>query len=291
MRVGFVGLGNMGGSMAANIANAGHDTVVYDVRDVAVDGVLDRASGARAAASLAAVARDAEVIGVVVIDDAQVEAVTLGPEGLVACAPPGAVIAVHSTVHPGTVQRVARAAESAGRGVRVLDAPISGGVQGARDATLCIMVGGDADAFDRARPVFESAGNLVLHLGAVGAGLAAKRGIGIHGLSWGGYITLLGAAEGRRLAIAADVDLDTLNRILEHTGTLSPMMRDFVATRGGHGVYAGDLAPLIAIGEKDMRVTLELAAELGLDLAVSGATAAHIAEAFGAEPDQQGGDV
>ena len=168
----------------------------------------------------------------------------------------------------------------------MLDAPISGGVQGARDATLCIMVGGDADAFDRARPVFDSAGNLVLHLGAVGAGLAAKL---VRNLI--GYITLLGAAEGRRLAIAADVDLDTLNRILEHTGTLSPMMRDFVATRGGHGVYAGDLAPLIAIGEKDMRVTLELAAELGLDLAVSGATAAHIAEAFGAEPDQQGGDV
>jgi 3-hydroxyisobutyrate dehydrogenase-like beta-hydroxyacid dehydrogenase len=286
MRVGFVGLGNMGGSMAANIANAGHDTVVYDVRGEAVDGVLDRAPAARAAASLAEVARDAEVIGVVVIDDAQVEAVTLGSEGLVACAPPGAVIAVHSTVHPGTVQRVARVAESDGRGVRVLDAPISGGVQGARDATLCIMVGGDADAFDRARPVFESAGNLVLHLGAVGAGLAAKL---VRNLI--GYITLLGAAEGRRLAIAADVDLDTLNRILEHTGTLSPMMRDFVATRGGHGVYAGDLAPLIAIGEKDMRVTLELAAELGLDLAVSGATAAHIAEAFGAEPDHQGGDV
>ena len=120
----------------------------------------------------------------------------------------------------------------------------------------------------------------------VGAGLAAKL---VRNLI--GYVTLLGAAEGRRLAIAADVDLDTLNRILDHTGTLSPMMRDFVATRGGHGVYAGDLAPLVAIGEKDMRVTLELAAELGLDLAVSGATAAHIAEAFGAEPDQQGGDV
>jgi 3-hydroxyisobutyrate dehydrogenase-like beta-hydroxyacid dehydrogenase len=285
MRVGFVGLGNMGGSMAANIANAGHDTVVYDVRADAVGGVLDRAPGARAAASLAEVARDAEVIGVVVIDDAQVEAVTLGPEGLVACAPPGAVIAVHSTVHPATVQRVARAADSAGRRVRVLDAPISGGVQGARDATLCIMVGGDAEAYEQARPVFDSAGNLVLHLGAVGAGLAAKL---VRNLI--GYITLLGAAEGRRLAVAADVDLDTLNRILEHTGTLSPMMRDFVASRGGHGVYAGDLAPLIAIGAKDMRVTLELAAELGLDLAVSEATALHIAEAFGAEPDPELGD-
>jgi 3-hydroxyisobutyrate dehydrogenase-like beta-hydroxyacid dehydrogenase len=279
----------MGGAMAANIANAGHDVVVFDVRAAAVDAVIGQAPGARGARSLADVAEHADVIGVVVVDDAQVEAVTFGDAGLVALARPGAVIAVHSTVHPATVQRVAAAAGAAGRRVAVLDAPISGGVQGARGATLCIMVGGDPAAFERARPVFESAGNLVLHLGDVGAGLAAKLARNLIG-----YITLLGAAEGRRLATAAGVDLETLNRILDHTGTLSPMMRDFVATRGGHGVYAGDLAPLIAIGDKDMRVTLEVAAELGLDLDVSRATAAHISEAFGAEafgaepPDNEG---
>jgi 3-hydroxyisobutyrate dehydrogenase-like beta-hydroxyacid dehydrogenase len=278
-RVGFVGLGNMGGAMAANIANAGHDVVVFDVREAAIDAVIEQAPGARAASSLADVAEHADVIGVVVVDDAQVDAVTVGDGGLVAPARPGAVIAVHSTVHPATVQRAAAAAGRAGRGVAVLDAPISGGVQGARDATLCIMVGGDAAAFERARPVFESAGTLVLHLGDVGAGLAAKLARNLIG-----YITLLAAAEGRRLATAAGVDLETLNLILDHTGTLSPMMRDFVATRGGHGVYAADLAPLVAIGEKDMRVTLEVAAELGLDLEVSRATATHIAEAFGVEP-------
>ncbi len=282
-RVGFVGLGNMGGAMAANVANAGHDVVVFDVADAAVANVVAQAPSARAAASLAAVAAHADVIGVVVVDDAQVEVVTLGDGGLVANARPGTVIAVHSTVHPATVQRVAEEARAAGRGVAVLDAPISGGVQGARDATLCIMVGGEAAAFERARPVFESAGNLVLHLGDVGAGLAAKLARNLIG-----YVTLLGAAEGRRLATAAGVDLEVLHRILEHTGTLSPMMRDFLSTRGGHGVYAGDLAPLIAIGTKDMRVTLELAAELGVELAVSDATAVHIAEAFGAEPDQEG---
>jgi 3-hydroxyisobutyrate dehydrogenase-like beta-hydroxyacid dehydrogenase len=280
-RVGFVGLGNMGGAMAANIANAGHDVVLYDVRDEAVESVVAQAPSARAAVSLTAIAEHAEVIGVVVVDDAQVEEVTLGDAGLLARARPGTVIAVHSTVHPATVQRVAAAARTAGRGVDVLDAPISGGVQGARGATLCIMVGGEVAAFERARPVFESAGNLVLHLGDVGAGLAAKLARNLIG-----YVTLLGAAEGRRLATAAGVDLDVLHQILDHTGTLSPMMRDFLATRGGHGVYARDLTPLIAIGSKDMRVTLELAAELGVDLPVSDETAAHIAEAFGAEPDQ-----
>src|SRR5512142_1823406 len=98
MRVGFVGLGNMGGAMAANIAAAGHDVAVFDVREAAVAAAVDRAPAARAARSLAEVADGAEIVGVVVVDDAQVEAVMLGPDGLLARAPEGAVVAVHSTV-------------------------------------------------------------------------------------------------------------------------------------------------------------------------------------------------
>jgi 3-hydroxyisobutyrate dehydrogenase len=276
MKVGFVGLGNMGGAMAANIAVRGHEVAVFDVDAGAVAAVAARVPGVRAVGSLTEVADGADVIGVAVVDDAQVEAVTLGAAGLLAHAPAGAALAVHSTVHPRTVRRVAAAARGAGRAVAVLDAPVSGGVQGARDATLCIMVGGDAAAFERARPVFECAGNLVLHLGDVGAGLAAKLARNLIG-----YVTLVGAAEGRRLAAAAGLDPDVLHRILDHTGTLSPMMRDFASTRGGHDVYAADLAPLVAIGAKDMAVTLDYARDLGLDLDVSEATAAHIAEAFG----------
>jgi 3-hydroxyisobutyrate dehydrogenase len=279
MRVGFVGLGNMGGAMARNIAARGHEVAVFDVRADAVDAVVAEAPSVRPARSLGEVADGAEVIGVAVVDDAQVEAVTLGPHGLLAQAPAGAALAVHSTVHPRTVRRVEAAARGAGRAVAVLDAPISGGVQGARDATLCIMVGGDADAFERARPVFEAAGNLVLHVGDVGAGLAVKLARNLVG-----YVTLVGAAEGRRLAAASGLDVAVLDRILEHTGTLSPMMRDFVSTPGGHDVYSADIGPLVAIGAKDMRITLEYAQELGIDLDVSEATAAHIAEAFGADP-------
>ena len=278
MRVGFVGLGNMGGAMAVNVANAGHDVAVFDVRTDAADAVVARAPSMRVAGSLADVADGAEVVGVVVVDDQQVEAVTLGADGLLAHVGEGGVVAVHSTVHPRTVHRVAAAASDAARGVDVLDAPVSGGVQGARDATLCVMVGGDVAAFERARPVFECEGDLVLHLGGVGTGLAAKLARNLVG-----YVELLGAAEGRRLAAVAGVDLDVLTRILEHTGTLSPMMRDFAGTRGGHSVYAENLEPLVAIGRKDMQVTLEYAQELGLDLDVSAATAAHIAEAFGAD--------
>jgi 3-hydroxyisobutyrate dehydrogenase len=279
MRVGFVGLGNMGGAMAVNIANRGHDVTVFDVQADAVAAVVEQARTVRRAASLAEVADGAEVIGVAVVDDEQVETVTLGAHGLLAHAPAGAALAVHSTVHPRTVRRVEAAAHGAGRAVAVLDAPVSGGVQGARDATLCIMVGGDVAAFERARPVFESAGNFVVHVGEVGAGLAAKLARNLIG-----YVTLVGAAEGRRLAAAAGLDADVLTRILDHTGTLSPMMRNFIATPGGHTVYSGNVEPLVAIGSKDMSVTLDFARELGLDLDVSEATATHIAEAFGVDP-------
>jgi 3-hydroxyisobutyrate dehydrogenase len=279
VKVGFVGLGNMGGAMAVNIANRGHDVSLFDVRPDAVAAVAGQAPSARATGSLAEVADCAEVIGVAVVDDEQVEAVTLGAHGLLAHAPAGAALAVHSTVHPNTVRRVAAAARGAGRAVAVLDAPVSGGVQGARDATLCIMVGGDEAAFERARPVFEAAGDFVVRVGDVGAGLAAKLARNLIG-----YVTLVGVAEGRRLAAAAGLDAEVLHRILDHTGTLSPMMRDFVATPGGHAVYSTNVEPLVAIGRKDMSVTLDFARELGLELEVSEATAAHIAEAFGVDP-------
>src|ERR1019366_8493412 len=169
MRVAWIGLGNMGLPMAANVLGAGHELAVFDVR---ADAVAELAGpGVRTATSAADAARDAEVVDVVVLDGPQVEAATTGPDGVFAGAAPGAVIAVHSTVLPSTVDAVATAAPA---GVTVLDAPVSGGVRGARAGTLCVMVGGPRDAFDQARPVLDAVGDLVLHLGDRGAGLAAK---------------------------------------------------------------------------------------------------------------------
>ena len=270
MRVGFVGVGNMGGAMAANALAAGHEVTVCDARADAVDALV--AMGASAAASPRAAAAEADVVSVVVMSGAQVEAVCLRPNGVLAGAREGAVVAVHSTVHPRSVQAVADAAPA---GIAVLDAPISGGVQGARAATLCLMVGGDADAFGRAQPVFASMGNLVLHLGPLGTGLGAKLARNLVG-----YITLLGAAEGNALAAAAGVDVDTLYRIEEHTGTLSPMMQSLMRVPGGDDVYAADLQPLIDLSEKDLDVTLEYAADLGLELPATKLTRDRIAEAL-----------
>ena len=270
MRVGFVGVGNMGGAMAANALAAGHDVTVYDARGDAVDALV--ALGARAGSSPRAVAAGADVVSIVVMTGAQVESVCLRPDGVLIGAPTGAVVAVHSTVHPRSVHAVA---DVAPEGVAVLDAPISGGVQGARAGTLCLMVGGDADAFARARPVFEAMGDLVLHLGPLGTGLGAKLARNLVG-----YITLLGAAEGNALAAAAGVDLAALYRIEEHTGALSPMMQSLMSVPGGDDVYAANLQPLVDLSEKDLDVTLEYAADLGVDLPATKLTRGRIAEAL-----------
>ena len=116
-------------------------------------------------------------------------------------------------------------------------------------------------------------GNLVLHLGPLGTGLGAKLARNLVG-----YVTLLGAAEGNALAANAGVDLDALYRIEEHTGTLSPMMQSLMRVPGGDDVYAADLQPLIDLSEKDLDVTLEYAADLGLDLPATTLTREKIAE-------------
>ena len=144
MRVGFVGVGNMGGAMAANVLAAGHDVTVCDPSADAVRPLVERGAWVGSTPADAAAGsrrgvdrRDGRRAGRGGDD---------GPDGVLAGAAAGAVVAVHSTVHPRSVQRRGR---RRARGVHVLDAPISGGVQGARAATLCLMVGGDADAFDR----------------------------------------------------------------------------------------------------------------------------------------------
>src|SRR6186997_2931884 len=143
MRAAFVGIGNMGGPMAANALAAGHEVAVFDVSPERVAALVEL--GARAASSPADAARGAEVVDLVVLDAPQVEAATSGADGVLAGVEPGAVVAVHSTVHPSTIHALAAAAPD---GVDVVDAPISGGVPGATNATLCVMVGGDEAAFE-----------------------------------------------------------------------------------------------------------------------------------------------
>lgn len=196
-KVGFIGLGNMGRPMAANVLKAGFDLMVFDLRPEPLKELA--AMGAKVARSLKEVGAHGEVIEMAVVDDAQVEAVIAGGEGLLTTARAGAVIAIHSTIHPDTTKKVAGIAKT--KGVGVVDAQMSGGSTGASGRTLCFMVGGEKDLLEKCRPVLEASGKNIFHVGALGNGSAAKAAQQTMVV-----INMLSAHEGMSLARKAGID-------------------------------------------------------------------------------------
>lgn len=164
---GFVGLGSQGGPMAHRIVDAGLPLMVWARRAEALAPYV--AKGAATAASLAELGASCRIVGICVVSDADVEQVCAE---LVPAMAAGSIIAIHSTVLPETCVRLAEAC--AARGIDLVDAPVSGGGPGAEAGTLTVMCGGSAEAFAKARPVFETFGRLIVRLGPVGAGQRAK---------------------------------------------------------------------------------------------------------------------
>src|SRR3954447_17966339 len=149
VRVGFIGLGQMGGRMVRNLAKAGHDATAFDLKQEAV-AAISNAGSVRGARSIAEAVTNSEVICTSLPPPKDVEAVVLGQDGVKDSAQQGAIFVDLSTNAPSMVRKLA--AELAERGIRMLDAPVSGGVEGAEAGTLSIMVGGDAEVFEAARP-------------------------------------------------------------------------------------------------------------------------------------------
>ena len=168
--IAFIGLGNMGGPMAANLAKAGHALAAFD-RDAAAVSRVEGA-GARAAASLADAVAGADAVITMLPAGRHVEAVYLGADGVFAAAKLGALLIDCSTIDVATARRVSGAA--AAKGFAMLDAPVSGGVAGAAAGSLTFMVGGEPDAFARAQPILGAMGKAVIHAGGAGTGQAAK---------------------------------------------------------------------------------------------------------------------
>ena len=166
--IGFIGLGIMGLPMAVNLVRAGYD-VVGHTRSGA--GTLV-AAGGREATTIAEATANADVVVTMLPDSPDVAGVVLGRDGVLAHAAPGLLLLEMSTISPATAREIATAA--AGRDVAALDAPVSGGEQGAIEATLSIMAGGTAEAFALARPVLEALGSTVVHVGPAGAGQLVK---------------------------------------------------------------------------------------------------------------------
>jgi len=184
--VGFIGLGNIGKPMAINLAKAGFDLMVYDLRPEPMRELT--ALGAKAARSADEIGAHGEIIEVVVVDDAQVEAALLGEGGVFSGAKRGSIIAIHSTVHPRTVRKLAE--QAAAKGLTLIDAEVSGGERGAIAKSLCYMVGGDKAAFEKCRPIFATSGANIFHLGDLGAGAITKLA---HNLIV--YVNMLAASE------------------------------------------------------------------------------------------------
>lgn len=170
MKIGYIGLGLMGKSIARNILRAGYPLVVHNRSQAAVDELA--AEGAQRASSPSEVAGQVDVVFTNLPDSPDVEAVALGETGIQAGAHPGLIFVDNSTIRPATARKIA--AQLAEKGVACLDAPVSGGDVGARDATLTIMVGGPEQALERVMPVLQVMGKTITHVGDSGAGQIAK---------------------------------------------------------------------------------------------------------------------
>lgn len=195
--IGFIGVGTMGGPMAANLLKAGHQLTVYDLNSAAVESAVSK--GARAAASPREAAEGAEVVISMLPASAQVVAALLGPDGGVMGLAPGATLIDMSTIDPGTTRRVAEAVTA--RGATMLDAPVSGSSAGAIGGTLTIMVGGDGQVLDAHREILEAMGANIIHCGGTGMGETVKL---CNNLIAGA--TVLAVAEAFALGVRAGAD-------------------------------------------------------------------------------------
>jgi 3-hydroxyisobutyrate dehydrogenase-like beta-hydroxyacid dehydrogenase len=198
-------LGRIGKRIAANILAAGFELMVFDVREEPMRELTQL--GAKRARDLRNLTDHAEIIGVAVVDDSQVEEVMLSDGGLLRCGRKDSIIMIHSTVMPGTVRKLAQAAES--EGVKVIDAPVSGGETGARDRQLCYMVGGEKKTFERVRPVLSASAPHIFHLGELGSGATAKMIIQVVVC-----INMLGAYEAELLSGKCGLDFKAFQEVL-----------------------------------------------------------------------------
>jgi 3-hydroxyisobutyrate dehydrogenase-like beta-hydroxyacid dehydrogenase len=257
VRVGFVGLGQIGQPMAARLADWSGGLVVHDARPAAMEPLI--AAGAAGAADVAEVALAADIVCVMVRDDDQVRDVVRQ-----AAAGAPAIVAIHSTIAPGTAAGLA--AEFGPAGLEIADAPVSGGFMGAQDGRLAVMFGGSRAAYERCREPFGRFADLIMYMGETGAGTQAKLARNLlH------FVAFTAAAEAQRLAEAAGLDLRKLARVVRHSdavtgGAGSIMLRPTTAAMAASDPLWPILAHVRALGEKDLALALELGAELDVDL-------------------------
>ncbi len=270
--VAFIGLGIMGSPMAVNLATAGFDVVGYSRRRESADPLLD--AGGRWAGSIAAAVDGADAVITMLPDSPDVEAVALGPDGVVANAKAGTLFVDMSSIRPDVARRVAAAGSQ--RGLRCLDAPVSGGERGAIDGTLSIMVGGAPEDVTAATSMFEVLGSTIMHVGPAGAGQVVKAA---NQLIVAGNIALV--AEALVFLQSQDVDVPAAVTVLG-----GGLAGSTVLNRKAGSMLAGDFAPgfRIELHDKDLAIFTSSAREAGV-VALLGGLLAQLTGAAKAQGD------
>ncbi len=273
MKLGYIGLGNQGAPMAKRLADWPDGLIVFDVRSEAMTPLAEL--GAQLADSVADVAK-ADVISVTVLNDAQVRDVVaeLGEH-----AAPGTVIAIHSTIEPGTAPELAE--RLAAKGIHIVDAPVSGGAGAADKGELAVMVGASEEAYAAVKPVFKKWASLVVRAGEPGAGTRMK--LARNMLTFIGFAA---SCEAMALAEASGIDLQKLGRVVRHSDAQS----------GGPGaiILRDDTRPLEpdhwlfdmfthtrGLGEKDLSLALGLGEAVGVELPLAQVALQNLADGLG----------
>jgi 3-hydroxyisobutyrate dehydrogenase len=271
MRVGFIGLGNMGGPMASHILAAGHALTVYDTRREAAKPHLEK--GAKWADSPMAVAAASEIVFTSLPGPKEVEAVALGEGGLMQGAEPGMIYIDLSTNSPTLIRRIHEVYHQ--RGLQVLDAPVSGGPIGAQQATLAVMVGGDRAVYERVKPVLDAIGNKVSYVGGIGCGAIAKL---VHNMI--GICTQAILAEGLTLGVKAGVEPEALRKAIADGAVGQGLMLNYMVP---NVIFKGDFDTVrfaLRLARKDIGLASELGREFEVPLKVANLVEQDLIEAM-----------
>lgn len=261
MKVGFIGLGVMGRPMALHLQRAGHELHVWARRPASAAGLP-----ATLHATPAELGRACEVVFTVITSSADVEAVALGPDGLIEGMAPGAVLVDCSTIAPDVARHIAD--ELGRKGIAMLDAPVSGGAQGAIDATLAIMAGGDAAVLEKVRPLLDCLGKRIVHVGPNGAGQVAKACNQMIMVA-----AIQAAAEAMHLARAAGVDCGKVRDALAG-GSAGSRVLDVMGKRMVERDFAAGIEA--RLHHKDFGLVLEAARKSGVPVPLTAAVAQQL---------------
>ena len=258
LKLGYIGLGNMGAPMATKMTEWPGGITVYDIRTEAMTPLIEK--GAGVADSVADIAA-ADIIHITVLNDAQVREVV---GELAAHTKPGTVIAIHSTISDTTAVELAGALKP--QGIHIVDAPVSGGAAAAAKGELATMVGAEREVYERIKPAFKHWASVVVHAGEPGAGTRMK--LARNMLTFTSYAA---ACEAMKLAEAADLDLQTLGRVVRHTDALTGgpgaiMVRDDMKDIEPDNFLYQSFVHARGLGEKDLSLALALGEAVSVDL-------------------------